>query len=78
MAGAHTLARLKGGPLDWNRLAILGAQCVVVVVLGVCVALGHDSVITDALLAVSGSIAGVGLFTTVKANVAKPPDSTGG
>jgi len=56
--------------MDWNRLAILGSQCVVVVVLGVCVAMGHDSYITDALLAVCGSIAGVGLYTTVKG---KPP-----
>jgi len=52
--------------MDWNRGALLLAQCVVVVVLGVCVAMGHNSVITDALLAVSGSIAGVGLFQTVK------------
>lgn len=51
--------------MDWNRLVVLGAQSVVVVVLGVCVALGHDSVITDALLAVSGSIAGVGLYSVV-------------
>lgn len=51
--------------MDWNRLVLLGAQSVVVVVLGVCVALGHDSVITDALLAVSGSIAGVGLYSVV-------------
>jgi len=52
--------------MDWNRGALLMAQCVVVVVLGACVALGHDSVITDALLAVAGSIAGVGLFQVVK------------
>jgi len=52
--------------MDWNRLVIIGAQCVVVVVLGVCVAMGHDSLITDALLAVSGSLAGTGLYSTVK------------
>lgn len=51
--------------MDWNKCAVLGAQCVVVVVLGVCVALGHNSSITDALMAVSGSIAGVGLIQTV-------------
>lgn len=51
--------------MDWNKASLLAAQCVVVVVLGVCVALGHDSVITDALLAVSGSVAGVGVFQAV-------------
>lgn len=51
--------------MDWNKCAVLGAQCVVVVVLGVCVALGHDSVITDGLLAVSGSVAGVGVIQAV-------------
>lgn len=52
--------------MDWNKLAILASQCVVVIVLGVCVALGHNSYITDALLAVSGSLAGVGLYSQVK------------
>lgn len=51
--------------MDWNKCSVLGAQCVVVVVLGVCVALGHNSVITDALLAVSGSVAGVGVIQAV-------------
>ena len=50
--------------MDWNKTMILGAQCVVVVVLGICVAMGHDSAVTDGLLAVSGSLAGVGLFQT--------------
>ena len=57
--------------MDWNKLAILGSQCVVVVVLGVCVACGHDSYITDALLAVSGSLAGTGLYAQVKVIKAK-------
>ena len=51
--------------MDWNRCVVIGAQCVVVVVLGVLVGLGHDSVITDALLAVSGSIAGDGVEQAV-------------
>ena len=59
--------------MDWNKLAILGSQCVVVVVLGVCVALGHDSVITDALLAVSASLAGTGLYAQVKLLKPKTP-----
>jgi len=57
--------------MDWNRFTLLGAQVVVVVVLGVCVALGHDSAVTDGLLAVSGSIAGVGLFQSVKGKSTK-------
>jgi len=60
------VADLEGFLMDWNKLAILGAQCIVVVVLGVCVVMGHDSAVTDALLAVSGSIAGTGLYSTIK------------
>lgn len=52
--------------MDWNKAIIIGSQCVVVVVLGVCVAAGHNSYITDGLLAVSGSLAGAGLISTVK------------
>ncbi len=51
--------------MDWNRATLLGAQCVVVIVLGVCVALGHNSAITDALMAVSGSVAGIGVAQVV-------------
>lgn len=57
--------------VDWNRALLLGAQCVVVVVLGVLVACGHDSAITDGLLIVSGTIAGANLYTTVRKNI--PP-----
>lgn len=52
--------------MDWNRMVLLGAQCVVIVVLGICVMLGHNSVITDGLLAVSGSVTGAGLFAAIK------------
>jgi len=58
--------------MDWNKLVIIGSQSVVVVVLGVCVIMGHNSSITDALLAVSGSIAGTGLYSTVKVIRSKP------
>jgi hypothetical protein len=51
--------------MDWNKCAVLMAQCVVVVVLGVCVALGHNSAVTDGLLAVSGSVAGIGVIQAV-------------
>lgn len=52
--------------MDWNRGALLLAQVVVAIVLGACVVAGHDSVITDALLAVCGSVAGVGAYQTFK------------
>lgn len=67
--------------MDWNRLVIIGSQCVVFVGLVVCVSLGHNSSITDALLVVSGSIAGTGLYSTVKqvkTKVAKPTATTVG
>lgn len=48
-----------------DKLIILGGQCVVLVVLGVLVGCGHNSAISDALLAVSGSIAGVGAWQVV-------------
>ena len=57
--------------MNWERLGVLGSQCVVVIVLGVLVGLGHNSAINDALLAVSGSIAGVGVYQTVTRG--KPP-----
>lgn len=60
------VADMESVLMDWNKLAVLASQCVVVVVLGVCVAMGHNSYITDALLAVSGSLAGVGLYSQVK------------
>jgi hypothetical protein len=49
-----------------REIALIVAQSVVVVVLGVCVILGHDSAITDGLLAVSGSVAGIGVFEKIK------------
>ena len=52
--------------MDWNRLVLIGAQCVVFVSLAGLVALGHDSTITDAMLAISGSIIGIGAYTVVK------------
>jgi hypothetical protein len=58
--------------MDWNRLVIIGSQCVVFVGLVILVALGRDSYITDALIAVTGSIAGTGLYSTVRVIKAKP------
>jgi len=55
--------------MDWNRAMLLGAQCVMVIVLGILVALGKDSAITDGLLVVSGSLAGTGIYQAVKPKV---------
>lgn len=60
--------------VDWNKLVIIGSQCVVFVGLAVCVVLGHNSAITDALLAISGSIAGTGIYSTAKVIRANPRD----
>jgi hypothetical protein len=60
--------------MDWNKLVIIGSQCVVVVVLGACVVAGHDSAITDGLLVVCGSLAGTGVLSTVKVIKAKSSD----
>jgi hypothetical protein len=49
----------------WMPRLILGAQVVVVAVMGALVALGKDGVITNALLAISGSITGAGILQTV-------------
>lgn len=51
--------------MDWNRCVTIGAQLVVLVTLAVLVGLGHNSYVTDALMAVAGSVAGVGLIQTV-------------
>jgi len=48
--------------MDWNRCVLIASQVAVVVVLGVLVALGHNSAVTDGLLAVCGSVAGMGVY----------------
>jgi len=55
--------------MDWNKSVLIGAQAVVVIVLGVLVAVGRDSAITDGLLAVSGSLTGTALFQAIKTKV---------
>lgn len=45
---------------------LLVAQMVVVVALAACVIAGHNSYITDALIAVSGSIAGTGVYEKIR------------
>jgi hypothetical protein len=61
--------------VDWNRAILIGGQTVVVIVLGALVAVGKDSVITDALLAVSGSLVGTSLVTAI---AKKPPTNLSG
>jgi len=50
-----------------REYALMLLQGLVVVVLGACVAMGHDSAITDGLMAISGSIVGIGVYEKVKA-----------
>lgn len=51
--------------MDWNKAVVIGSQCVVVMVLGALVAVGRDSYITDALLAISGSLVGCNILERV-------------
>lgn len=53
--------------MDWNRMLLVAAQCVVFVTFAVLVALGHDSAINDVMLALGGSLAGTGAWQVVKA-----------
>lgn len=56
--------------MDKNRCFLICSQLVVFVTLAVLVGLGHDSVITDAMLAISGSIVGTGVYQAVKSSKA--------
>lgn len=56
--------------MDKNRCFLICSQLVVFVTLAVLVGLGHDSVITDAMLAISGSIVGTGVYQAVKSSTA--------
>lgn len=51
--------------MNWDKLVVMGAQVVVFVTLAVLVALGHNSAITDGLMAVGGSITGINLMDSV-------------
>lgn len=62
--------------MDKNRCFLICSQLVVFVTLAVLVGLGHDSVITDAMLAISGSIVGTGVYQAVKSS--KPPTNESG
>jgi len=60
--------------MDWNKCALYVAQVAVLCVLGALVATGHDSVITDGLMVVSGSIVGQGLASVVTKKAVKLPE----
>jgi len=49
-----------------KEVCLLLMQGVVVIALATLVGLGHDSAIQDGLLAVCGSLVGVGLYERVK------------
>ena len=51
--------------MDWNKLAVLGAEVVVFVTLAVLVGLGHDSAVLDGLMAVGGILTGTGIWHNV-------------
>jgi hypothetical protein len=52
--------------MDWNKGVIMLGQCVVFVTFAVLVCMGHNGAINDAMLAISGSLVGTGIYTTVK------------
>lgn len=54
------------------KCVMIGAQVVLVVVLGILVALGKDSAITDALLAVGGSLVGSSIYSGIKGSLKIP------
>jgi Na+/H+ antiporter NhaB len=49
-----------------KEIVLLVVQGVVVVSLAACVSAGHNSAITDALIAICGSIAGIGVYDKLK------------
>lgn len=59
------MADLESILMDWNKSVLLLAQTVTVMVLGAMVCMGHDSAVTDGLLAVVGSVTGVSLYQAV-------------
>jgi len=64
--------------MDWNSIVLVGGQVAVLVCMTVLVALGHDSVIYDVLLAVAGSLAGTGAYQVLKGKAtAQAPEDTG-
>lgn len=59
--------------MNWDKAFVMIGQLAVLAVLGSLVALGHNSGIHDGLMAVCGSVAGVGLYQAVRKSSAKDP-----
>ncbi len=58
--------------MNWDKCLILIGQVAVLGVLGSLVALGHNSAIQDGMMAVSGSLIGVGLYQAVRSKSSGP------
>jgi hypothetical protein len=58
--------------MDWNKALVLVGQLAVLAVLGTLVCLGHNDQVQTGLMAVCGSIAGVGLYAATRKST--PPD----
>lgn len=54
--------------MDKNRCFLICSQLVVFITLAVLVGLGHNSAITDALLAIAGSLVGTGAYQAFKSS----------
>lgn len=52
--------------MNWDKLLILVGQLGVLAVLGTLVCLGHNDTVQTGLMAVCGSIAGVGIYSAVR------------
>lgn len=59
--------------MDWNRALILGGQLAVLAVLGALVCLGHNDAVQTGLMAVCGSIAGVGIYSSARKSNPQDP-----
>jgi hypothetical protein len=53
------------GRIMTREYVLIGAQVIIVGILATLVALGHNSIITDGLIAVCASVAGVGVYQKV-------------
>ena len=51
--------------MDWNKALVLVVQLVVFITLAVLVALGHNSGVTDGMMALGGSLVGAGVLEKV-------------
>lgn len=59
--------------MNWDKVLILTGQIAVLAVLGTLVCLGHNDQVQTGLMAVCGSIAGVGLYAGTRKSNTPPP-----